>query len=114
MIRRSRSGRFAWLVAAVLQLLVPTVWSVADARVEAASARVAGAHVEAPGNPACPRIHPADCAVCQVLGAARAANPRVSLELPALAVADQPPATLARPWPSVRAPGDPPQRAPPV
>jgi hypothetical protein len=113
MLRRSRSGRFAWLVAAVLQLLVPTVWSVADARADAASVHAA-AHVEAPGNPACPRVHPVDCAVCRVVGAARATNPRVSFELPILAAAAQPPATLARPWPSVRAPGDPPQRAPPV
>jgi hypothetical protein len=114
MLRTSRSSRFTWLLAAIFQLLVPTVWSVADARADAVSIRTATVHVEAPGSTSCPRVHGADCAVCRVLGAARAPNARVSLELPVVSVIDQPPATLARPWPSARAPGDPPQRAPPV
>jgi hypothetical protein len=114
MLRPSRSSRFTWFVAALFQLLVPTVWSVADARADAMSVRAATVHVEAPGSTACPRVHGADCAVCRVLGAARAPNARVSFELLVVAVIDQPPTTLASPWPAARAPGDPPQRAPPV
>jgi hypothetical protein len=114
MSRRSRMSRFAWLAAAILQLLVPTLWSVEDARVEVASARAATIHVEAPGNSTCPRLHPADCVICQAAAMAAAPKAQASLELPALAVIGRPSATLVRQWPSARAPGDPPQRAPPA
>jgi hypothetical protein len=114
MTRRSRMGRFSWLLAAVLQILVPTVWSVEDVRVEVASARAATVHVEAPGTTTCPRLHPADCVVCQAVAMAGAPGAQVALELPAVAVIGRPSATIARQWPSARAPGDPPQRAPPA
>jgi hypothetical protein len=114
MTHRSRPSRFAWLVAALFQLLVPTVWSVADAHAEAVSARTATVHVEAPGSTTCPRHHPADCVVCRVLGTASALKPHVTFELPAAGVIHCPLATAERQWISARAPGDPPQRAPPA
>ncbi|HEX5074741.1 MAG TPA: hypothetical protein VFW03_16100 [Gemmatimonadaceae bacterium] len=55
-------------VTLLLQLLLPTVVSVADARVErdAMSAR-AYSHVEATTGKDCARAHKADCALCQHL-----------------------------------------------
>jgi len=55
-------------VTLVLQLLLPTVVSIADARLErnALSAR-AFTHVESKTGKDCPRVHKADCALCQHL-----------------------------------------------
>ena len=55
-------------VTAVLQLLLPTVVSIADARLErvAMSAR-AYSHVEATTGKDCARAHKSDCALCQHL-----------------------------------------------
>ena len=55
-----------WRVTAVLQLLLPSVVSVADARLErdAASAR-AYSHVEATTGEDCVPVHTSDCALCQ-------------------------------------------------
>ena len=55
-------------VTLVLQLLLPTVVSIADARLErdALSAR-AVSHVESKTSQDCPRAHKADCALCQHL-----------------------------------------------
>ena len=52
----------------LLQLLLPTVVSIADARLErdAMSAR-AHSHVEATTGKDCARAHKADCALCQHL-----------------------------------------------
>jgi len=52
----------------LLQLLLPTVVSIADARLErdAVSAR-AHSHVEATTGKDCARAHKADCALCQHL-----------------------------------------------
>jgi hypothetical protein len=53
---------------ALLQLMVPTVVSIADARLErdAASAR-AYSHVETTTTKDCVRVHTSDCALCQHL-----------------------------------------------
>ena len=55
-------------VTLLLQLLLPTVVSIADARLErdALSAR-AVSHVESKTSKDCPRAHKADCALCQHL-----------------------------------------------
>jgi hypothetical protein len=55
-------------VTLLLQLLLPTVVSIADARLErdAMSAR-AHSHVEATTGKDCARAHKADCALCQHL-----------------------------------------------
>lgn len=55
-------------ITLLLQLLLPTVVSIADARLErdALSAR-AYSHVEATTGEDCARVHKADCALCQHL-----------------------------------------------
>jgi hypothetical protein len=84
-------------VTLLLQLLLPTVVSIADARLErdATSAR-AYTHVEATTANDCARAHKADCALCQHLTtpgtraskpalpvcAGRAELPSLSFELP--------------------------------
>lgn len=68
-MRRSNGlTRLLWRATALLQLLVPTVVSIADARLErdAASAR-ASSHVEETTSKDCVRVHPTDCALCQHL-----------------------------------------------
>jgi hypothetical protein len=68
MIRRAPASRAAWLVAAVLQLVLPGAAAWADAQLEAES-RSAGAvaHVESHTTARCPRIHPLDCSLCRHL-----------------------------------------------
>lgn len=65
-------------VTLLLQLLLPTVVTIADARLErdATSAR-AYSHVEATTGEDCARAHKADCALCQHLTTpiAKAAKP---------------------------------------
>jgi hypothetical protein len=66
-MRRSTGlTRLLWRVTALLQLLVPTVVSIADARLErdAASAR-AYTHVETTTTTDCVPVHTSDCALCQ-------------------------------------------------
>lgn len=81
-------------VTILLQLLLPTMVSIADARLErdAMSAR-SYAHIEATTGQDCARAHKADCALCQHLTtpAAKAAKPEPPLyiarcELPAVAI----------------------------
>ena len=87
----------------VLQLLLATMVSIADARLErdAMSAR-AYAHVEATTGADCVRAHKADCALCQHLTtpAARAAKPVPPLtarcDLPAVAVVAAGQAAISR------------------
>ena len=68
MHRSSGLTRILWRVAALLQLVLPLVVSVADARLErdAMSAR-AYSHVEATTGTDCVRVHPSNCALCQHL-----------------------------------------------
>src|SRR5215204_5605547 len=60
--------RALWRVTILLQLLLPTFVSIADARAErdAMSAR-AYSHVEATTGKDCARAHKPDCALCQHL-----------------------------------------------
>jgi len=68
MRRTSGLKRVLWRVTALLQLLVPLVVSVADAKLErdGLSAR-AYSHVEATTGNDCVRAHTSDCALCQHL-----------------------------------------------
>jgi hypothetical protein len=68
MRRPSGLTRFLWRITVLVQLLVPSVVSIADAQLErdALSAR-AFAHVEANTTKDCVRVHPTDCALCQHL-----------------------------------------------
>lgn len=69
-------------ITLLLQLLLPTVVSIADARLErdALSAR-AYSHVEATTGTDCARVHKADCALCQHLTTpiAKAAKPALPM-----------------------------------
>jgi hypothetical protein len=113
MTRRTRVGRLAWFIAAFLQLLVPTLWSVSDAHAEAVSARTATVHVEAPGSTKCPRVHPVDCAVCRVLAVTNLPSAPAPALVPCVPSIAARLADVARHWATARAAGDPPQRAPP-
>src|SRR3954463_5378428 len=60
--------RALWQITVLLQLMLPTFVSIADAKLErdAMSAR-AYSHVEAHTGKDCTRAHKADCALCQHL-----------------------------------------------
>ena len=60
--------RVLWQITVLLQLMLPTFVSIADARLErdAMSAR-AYSHIEAKTGKDCARAHKADCALCQHL-----------------------------------------------
>lgn len=91
----TRGARAMALLVALVQLLVPSLVGVADARLESATRRAAPvAHVEAHGSPHCARVHPTDCALCQAV-ATTAAPARAACPLPA-AVAAALPARVAR------------------
>jgi len=110
MRRTSGLKRLLWRVTALLQLLVPLVVSVADAKLEreALGAR-AYSHVEATTGKDCVRVHTSACALCQHLTtpiakadkpappqcASRAAMPAVAFWVPRV-VADTERPTLPR------------------
>ena len=108
-----RRKRIGWLVAAMLQFMLPAFASVADARAERESQTV-HAHVESHGARGCPRVHPADCIVCRVLAGSAAPSSVVVRPIAIARVIDADPewATLGRIV--ARRAGDPPQRAPPA
>jgi hypothetical protein len=115
MVPRTRLNRAGWLLAALFQLLLPAFASVADARAEGASAsRGAAAHVERFGATGCPRVHPADCALCRVLAVGARASTPVVVTIPVARVIEAGPVELQDLRCIARASGDPPQRAPPV
>jgi hypothetical protein len=60
--------RVLWQITVLLQLMLPTFVSIADARIErdTMSAR-AYSHVESQTGKDCARAHKADCALCQHL-----------------------------------------------
>jgi hypothetical protein len=86
MRRPSGLTRALRLLTLVLQLMLPTVVSAADARIErdVVSAR-AFSHVESHTTKNCPQVHRADCVLCQHL-----TTPMAKASKPA------PPTTLLR------------------
>ena len=85
--------RTLWRITALLQLVLPTAISYADAQLEreASSAR-AFSHIEATTTKDCARAHKSDCALCQHLTTpqSKASKPAPPLlvaraELPAIA-----------------------------
>jgi len=111
-MRRTRVYRLGLVLTAVFQLLFPTFASVADARAEAASERVAQAHVEGQDYNRCVPVHAADCAVCRVIaGGATPGEAPVVVQAATLVVRPAPPhhersapLALARRGASQRAP----------
>lgn len=56
------------LLLAMLQLVTVPVASIADAWPDSASGGAQPyVHVESQGTPDCPRVHPAVCALCQII-----------------------------------------------
>jgi hypothetical protein len=111
---RSPVRRLGWLFAAIFQLLLPTFASVADARAEAESIRGASIHVEAHTTSSCPRVHPADCVLCRVLATNATTTAPAAMHVPVARFIEAGTVDAERPLCIARAPGDPPQRAPPV
>lgn len=108
-------GRFVWQLAAVFQLLLPGFASLADGRAEAeATMSSAQSHLEAAGSTTCPRAHPADCAICRVIGTGATTTPVVAVYLAIARVIEVDPQEARGAPRFARSPGDPPQRAPPV
>ena len=112
-LHRSPLRRLGWLLAAVFQLVLPPFAATADARAEADGAR-APVHVEAYGTRDCARVHPADCAICRVLATHATTTTVADVPAPVARVRDAAPVDAEHPFCAARAPGDPPQRAPPV
>jgi hypothetical protein len=95
-MRRSTGlTRLLWRITALLQLMVPTVTSIADARLErdAASPR-ADSHIESTTSKDCVRVHTSDCALCQHLTTPLARSQKPAP--PAGARHDERPAVLFR------------------
>ena len=70
---RRRWGFRAWaIVWAVLQFALPAAASYADARLEREGAAAQGPHAESRSDASCRQVHPAECALCQVVSRASA------------------------------------------
>jgi hypothetical protein len=95
MPRYSPPVRAVWLLAAVLQLLLPGAAAWADARVDTASAR-ATAHIESHTTSSCARVHPPDCALCHFLTAPLAPRRPATLRAAGAGARVAPPAEPAR------------------
>jgi hypothetical protein len=87
MHRRSALSRIFLCGIAIVQMAVPVLAVVADARLIADSGGAPQVHVEDHTQKSCRPVHPDDCALCQLLthfSAPRASGPKL------------PPATTAR------------------
>jgi hypothetical protein len=112
---QSRRVRFAWLFAAIFQLVLPAVAAVVDGRAEADAVRYASrTHIEADGATGCPRVHPENCVVCRVLATLATTNSHANVAAPVARSINATIADIDRPARPTRFPSDPPQRAPPV
>jgi hypothetical protein len=110
MRRRSPAARASWLLATLLQLLLPGAAAWADARLDAAGAH-ATAHIESHTAKSCARIHAPDCAVCHFLTAPAVTSRATVVRLDVAARHAPRPVDpagiahpLARPHPQPRAP----------
>jgi hypothetical protein len=66
-MRRRRTFRGWAIVWAVLQFALPAAATYADALLERGAATAQGPHVESQSNASCRPVHPAECALCQVV-----------------------------------------------
>ena len=99
-MRRNLTWRSFAVLWAVLQFALPCAALLADMRLERDSQQSVGAHVESGSTKACHRVHPDECALCQVLS--RAATPSEAAALPAIAAVVRPSATLPITCPATR------------
>jgi hypothetical protein len=73
---RRRWGFRGWAVMwAVLQFALPMAATFADARLERESSTAQGSHAESRSDASCRPVHPAECALCQVVS--RTSTPSV-------------------------------------
>ena len=81
---RRNAGFRGWAILwAVLQFALPSVVTLADARLERESARAPGAHIEETAGATCRPGHPDECVLCQLLS--RGATPESGATLPDIA-----------------------------
>jgi hypothetical protein len=81
---RRNAGFRGWAVLwAVLQFALPSMVTLADARLERESARAPGAHIEETAGATCRPAHPDECVLCQFLS--RGATPESAATLPDIA-----------------------------
>ena len=96
-MRRGWSFRSWAIVWAVLQFALPTAASFADARIERESSAAPGSHVESRSDASCRPVHPAECALCQLVS--RASTPAVQdAGCPEILTVIEQPAIAERPW----------------
>jgi hypothetical protein len=95
---RRRWGFRGWaIVWAVLQFALPTAAAFADARLERESVTARGSHAESRSDASCHRVHPTECALCQVVS--RASAPSVQgHSCPAIVSVIEQVVIAERPW----------------
>ena len=71
-MRRSWGFRSWAIVWAVLQFALPAVATFADAHLEREGTAAPASHVESKPDASCHRVHPTECALCQVVSRAAA------------------------------------------
>jgi hypothetical protein len=113
-MRRTRCYRLGLVLTALFQLLLPTFASVADARAEAAAEQGAYAHVEEHSSSHCVPVHPADCAICRVIGSGATVHDGPALLAPAVRLIGATLPQYERLAPAATALRRPSQRAPPI
>jgi hypothetical protein len=87
---RRRGFRVWGTVWAVLQFALPAAATFADARLERESVVASFSHVESRSDASCRPVHPAECALCQVVSRASAPGPESSSWLGSVSAVEQP------------------------
>ena len=96
-MRRGWGFRGWAIVWAVLQFALPTTASFADVRLERESVTATGSHAESRSDASCHRVHPTECALCQVVS--RASVPSVHGDSgPAVVSVIEQAVIAERPW----------------
>ena len=112
---RRRWGFRGWaIVWAVLQFALPAAATYADAMLERESASAQTAHVESGSSDTCRPVHPAECALCQLVSREAAPTADAATWCDVVGIVDQPPAGERREHPLDGAPHDSLARAPPL
>jgi hypothetical protein len=95
---RRRWGFRAWaMLWAVLQFALPAAATFADARLEREGATAQGPHAESQSHASCRPVHPAECALCQLVS--RTSAPAVQdAGCPEIVTVIEQPVIAERPW----------------
>jgi hypothetical protein len=95
-MRRRRGFRGWAIVWAVLQFALPAAVTLADARLERDGVD-AQAHAESQSDASCRSVHPAECALCQLVWRTSALAPGPGCVAAVVRVVERP-AIADRPW----------------